>query len=558
LDSISDGYTVKIAYQPGPVDYKLNRELLEEFLESEFDELPEEVRVAVEREVSKELDIKKFKVFLEDEKRIDRIAKYIAKHFSENIDGKFKAIVVAASRRACVLYKEALDKYLPPEYSEVVMTFQAQEKDVKIEEYRSKLLKRYRVSDPGEAIKKIIELFKTESNPRIVIVTDMLLTGFDEPRLQTMYLDKPLKGHRLLQAIARVNRPYRGVKEYGLVIDFVGIFDELAKAFAMYEEEDLRGATFDVEGMLDDFKRTLQELLKLVGPRPEVGVTEIDVELFKYVKKKAELLARDKDLEREFTEKYRYLRRLYELIYMKLEKEEILNYKWLSDIYMFYVKTFIGKSQEEELVKTFFSKTLQAISQSLEIIERENELMPLKADREFLEKLVEDKSLDDDDKVASLIMGLSRFKLYARDDPIYIHVVDKIERLLLEWRSKLKTSLELYKDALQLWREIQLLKDEFNKLQLSRLEFLIYRTLIEAGFDRTTSINTAKELAEKIKDKISVPGWTQNRKLLKDVEKDIALTILKAKKFMNIKIERSELTSLINDLIEKVRSTESE
>ncbi|MEM4847341.1 MAG: HsdR family type I site-specific deoxyribonuclease, partial [Thermosphaera sp.] len=325
LDSISDGYTVKIAYQPGPVDYKLNRELLEEFLESEFDELPEEVRVAVEREVSKELDIKKFKVFLEDEKRIDRIAKYIAKHFSENIDGKFKAIVVAASRRACVLYKEALDKYLPPEYSEVVMTFQAQEKDVKIEEYRSKLLNRYRVSDPGEAIKKIIELFKTENNPRIVIVTDMLLTGFDEPRLQTMYLDKPLKGHRLLQAIARVNRPYRGVKEYGLVIDFVGIFDELAKAFAMYEEEDLRGATFDVEGMLDDFKRTLQELLKLVGPRPEVGVTEIDVELFKYVKKKAELLARDKDLEREFTEKYRYLRRLYELIYMKLEKEEILN-----------------------------------------------------------------------------------------------------------------------------------------------------------------------------------------------------------------------------------------
>ncbi|MEM1606282.1 MAG: HsdR family type I site-specific deoxyribonuclease [Fervidicoccaceae archaeon] len=558
LDSISDGYTVKIAYQPGPVDYKLNRELLEEFLESEFDELPEEVRVAVEREVSKKLDIKKFKVFLEDEKRIDRIAKYIAKHFSENIDGKFKAIVVAASRRACVLYKEALDKYLPPEYSEVVMTFQAQEKDVKIEEYRSKLLNRYRVSDPGEAIKKIIELFKTENNPRIVIVTDMLLTGFDEPRLQTMYLDKPLKGHRLLQAIARVNRPYRGVKEYGLVIDFVGIFDELAKAFAMYEEEDLRGATFDVEGMLDDFKRTLQELLKLVGPRPEVGVTEIDVELFKYVKKKAELLARDKDLEREFTEKYRYLRRLYELIYMKLEEEEILNYKWLSDIYMFYIKTFIGESQEEELVKTYFSKTLQAISQSLEIIERENELMPLKAGREFLEKLVEDKSLDDDDKVASLIMGLSRFKLYARDDPIYIHVVDKIERLLLEWRSKLKTSLELYKDALQLWREIQLLKDEFNKLQLSSLEFLIYRTLIEAGFDRTTSINTAKELAEKIKDKISVPGWTQNRKLLKDVEKDIALTILKAKKFMNIKIERSELTSLINDLIEKVRSTESE
>ncbi|RLC35939.1 hypothetical protein DRH29_05500, partial [candidate division Kazan bacterium] len=257
LDSISDGYTVRIAYQPGPFDYKLKRELLEEFLESEFDELPETVRRRIEKRIGKELDVRKFKIFLENPKRIDKVAEYVAKHFLENVNGRFKAMVVATSRRACVIYKRALDKYLPPEYSEAVMTFQSLEKDNLIEEYKRELTEKYHVSDPKAAVQKIIEKFRTEEDPRILIVTDMLLTGFDAPILQTMYLDKPLKGHRLLQAIARVNRPYRDVKEYGLIIDFIGIFDELEKAFAMYEKEDLRGAVFDVKDILSRFRTIL-------------------------------------------------------------------------------------------------------------------------------------------------------------------------------------------------------------------------------------------------------------------------------------------------------------
>ncbi|MEM3937830.1 MAG: HsdR family type I site-specific deoxyribonuclease, partial [Desulfurococcaceae archaeon] len=560
LDSISDGYTVKIAYQPGPFEYKLNRKLLEEFFESELDELPEEARIAVERKVGKELDVKKFKVFLEDKRRIDHIAEYIVEHFKENVDGKFKAIVVAASRKACVLYKEALDKYLPSEYSEVVISFQAQERDKEIMEYKSKLLERYRVRDPEEAIKKIIESFKTENNPRILIVTDMLITGFDEPKLQTMYLDKLLKGHRLLQAIARVNRPYRGVKEYGLVIDFVGVFDELAKAFAMYEEEDLRGAVFKMEDVISDFKQTLQELLELIGSRPEVGGAEGEVELFKYIKKKAEILARDTNLERAFIKKYKHLRRLYELVYTRLKEEDILNYKWLSEIYTYYVKNLVAESQEEELVKTYYARTLQAISQSLEIIKREFEFMPLKIDAKFFEEFIYNRFLSDEEKAASLIMGLSRFKLYAKNDPIYIHVIDKIENLLSDWRRRQKTSLEVYKDALQLWREIYLIKDEFKNLQLSPLEFLIYRKLVDAGFNKDISLKIARELTEKIKNKVSVPGWAQNPKLYKDVEKEIAFAVLTAEKPANIRMKQNEitsLTSLIRELVEKVKNIES-
>ncbi len=373
---------------------------------------------------------------LEDPKRIDRVAEYIARHFRENIDGRFKAMVVAASRRACVIYKRALDKDLPREYSEVVMTFQSQEKDELIEEYRRELLRRYHVMDPREAVQKIIEKFRTEENPWILVVTDMLLTGFDAPILQTMYLDKPLKGHRLLQAIARVNRPYRGVKEYGLVIDFIGIFSELEKAFAMYEREDLKGAVFDVGDMLRRFRNILQQLLQLVDPKPAV---ENEEELFKHVRAKAGDIARDRDLERVFTENYRLLRRLYELIAPKLTRQEQEQYRWLSDIYMFYIRNFVGTSPEEELAEKYYRKTIEAISRSLQIIEREAEFSPIIIDRRFFEEFIRRSYINSEEKASALIMGIYRFKLYARNDPIYVSVADKIEALLEKWRRKLKT-----------------------------------------------------------------------------------------------------------------------
>lgn len=306
-------------------------------------------------------------------------------------------------------------------------------------------MEKYRVTNPKDAVQKIIEKFKTEENPRILIVTDMLLTGFDAPILQTMYLDKPLKGHRLLQAVARVNRPYKDVKECGLIIDFVGIFDELEKAFAMYEKEDLGGAVFNVEEVLGMFRDTLRKLQQLVGSRPFV---ESEEELFKQVRSRVEELARSRELEREFTSNYRVLRRLYELIFSKLTREEREEYKWLSDIYIYYTKNLVGETAEEEMTRKYYRKTLEAISRSLQILRRETEFTPLKIDRKFFEEFLRDSSISPGEKASALIMGISRFKLYARDNPIYVSIADKVEALIDEWRRRLKSSLELYEEAM--------------------------------------------------------------------------------------------------------------
>src|SRR5665811_2412804 len=153
--------------------------------------------------------------------------------YRENVEPLgYKAFLVGVDREACAFYKEELDKILPPEYSEVVYTGNNNDEAH---------LKRWHLEPTRE--KQIRKDFtKVDSNPKILIVTEKLLTGFDAPILYAMYLDKPMRDHTLLQAIARVNRPYESEqgelrKPHGFVLDFIGIFDKLEQALAFDSDE---------------------------------------------------------------------------------------------------------------------------------------------------------------------------------------------------------------------------------------------------------------------------------------------------------------------------------
>jgi type I restriction enzyme R subunit len=296
VDSIRDGFTVKIVYQPRLENLHLEKEKLETFLEVELDEIPEQARSDVEEKLKQRLN--PINVFLENRERIEQIAEDIASHFRENVDGKFKAMIVAASRKACVYYKSALEKHLPREYFDVVMTSERDDADI-IYGYVREARERYDGKDYKSTLKKIIEKFKENEHPKILIVTDMLLTGFDVPQLQVMYLDKPLKEHRLLQAIARTNRPYKGLKQAGIIIDYVGILKEFKRAFG---------------DLVQNYER--DTLLKAV-----------------------EVLTTDVSKEEEFIEKYRELRKVFELLGSDPYKlKHFEQYKWISAIYTYYMK----------------------------------------------------------------------------------------------------------------------------------------------------------------------------------------------------------------------------
>ena len=180
------------------------------------------------------------------DRRIERIAHDMVEHFNTKIrPNGFKSQIVASDRIRAIKYKEILDSLIGPERFEVVITIN--NKDSK--EWKE----RYRRSRKEEKVIK--DAFNDPSNPlEFLIVCDKLLTGFDAPIEQVMYLDQRLMEHTLLQAIARTNRTYSR-KNFGLVVDYVGIGRELAEALVIFEKEDLEGI-FGV----DDIKKELANL----------------------------------------------------------------------------------------------------------------------------------------------------------------------------------------------------------------------------------------------------------------------------------------------------------
>ncbi len=239
--SVEDGTTVPLHYSLAPNDLRVDRETLEkEFLAlaelegvSDIDEL----NTALERTVT-------LKNMLKNKERVDKVARFVAEHFRTTVEPMgYKAFLVAVDREACVFYKKALDRYLPTEVSEVIISSGGKQDS-------DELRAAWRTEEEERRIRKAFR--KPEGDPKILIVTEKLLTGFDAPILYCMYLDKPMRDHVLLQAIARVNRPYEDNvgrrKPSGFVLDFVGIFEKLEKALAFdaHDVEDVQEVVRDL------------------------------------------------------------------------------------------------------------------------------------------------------------------------------------------------------------------------------------------------------------------------------------------------------------------------
>ncbi|MEQ8716672.1 MAG: HsdR family type I site-specific deoxyribonuclease [Acidimicrobiales bacterium] len=219
-DSIRDGATKELHFEPRLLDLHIDHDAVEEEWGKLTVDLTDEERDQLGKQAAK------MAVLVKAPERIRAVCADIAQHFQEKVaPNGFGAQVVTFDRESCVLYKEALDQYLPTEVSDIVMSVNSGEDEYapyrRDRDAEEKLLDRFR--DPGDPLK-------------ILIVTSKLLTGFDAPILQTMYLDRPLRDHNLLQAICRTNRPYGQEKSHGLIVDYLGIFDDVAQALEFDEE----------------------------------------------------------------------------------------------------------------------------------------------------------------------------------------------------------------------------------------------------------------------------------------------------------------------------------
>lgn len=239
--AVQDGATVPIFYEMREAREHVEGDSLDEIFERIFRDRTEEERELIKQRYAT------VEAIAGAPRRIERICLDLIGHFEKFIQPNgFKAQVVTCSRDVAVTYKETLDRLDGPQ-SAIVMSSTHNDPE---------RLAKWRTTKDQQ--RKLIERFKNPDDPlAILIVCDMLLTGFDAPVEQVMYLDASLKEHTLLQAIARVNRTSEG-KDYGLVVDYWGVALHLEEALSVFSPTEVQGALkpkTDILPRLESFHR---------------------------------------------------------------------------------------------------------------------------------------------------------------------------------------------------------------------------------------------------------------------------------------------------------------
>jgi len=461
-ESIEDGTTLPLNYTLAPNDIRVPREQLEK----EFLDLAEAQGISDIEELNKILDrAVNLKTFLKAADRVDKVARFVAQHFRENVEPLgYKAFLVAVDREACAQYKRALDQYLPPEYSTVVYTSAHNDDEI---------LAQFKLSEDEE--KRVRRAFiKRDSLPKILIVTEKLLTGFDAPVLYCMYLDKPMRDHTLLQAIARVNRPYEdeeGIKKpAGYVLDFVGIFEKLESALAF--DSDVVGSAIQ---NIDVLKTRFVVLMEQARPFLELCAGPIDD---KAVERAIEVFE-DKERREAFYKLFQELETLYEIISPDVFlRPYIEDYGKLSVLYQIVINAF---SRKVALIRDLMKKTEDLVKQSAIGTGLDTVMKPVRIDENTLKAL---KSSDGGEPPKVINLGkslLATIKEEGEQQPFLIPISERTEAILEAYDDRQLSTQSALEQLARLMEEYLQAKREREKTGFDINTFTLFWLLKQAG-----------------------------------------------------------------------------
>lgn len=427
-DSIRDGATLPLHFEPVPVELHVDKEKLNR----EFDALTDEAGLSKEEksELSRRVNMK---AIMYNPSRIREVCEHIAKHFREKIEPNgYKGQVVVYDRECCLLYKEVLDELLGEEASTIVMDTNNDKED---------RYKKYRRDRDAES--KVLDSFRDPNSPlKLVIVTAKLLTGFDAPILQVMYLDKPMKDHTLLQAICRTNRTYDQGKTHGLIVDYIGIFDDVARALD-FDESSMRKIITNIE----EIKRRLPDLMKKCL-KYFMGVDRT-VEGWEGLMAAQECLPTNKDKDK-FAADYRVLNRAWDA----LSPDSCLtpykaDYLWLSRVYE-SVKPTDGRGGL--IWASLGAKTIELVHQNVTVGNADESLDILSMDADLIDDFLE-KQKDIKKTTKKVEINLVAKILKHGKDQKFIKLGEKLEALREKHEQGLITSIEFLKLLLELAKE---------------------------------------------------------------------------------------------------------
>jgi len=425
-DSIRDNATLPLNFEPVPVDLHVDREKLD----AEFEALTENLSNEDKAELSRRVNMK---AIMYDRKRIRKICEHIAKHYREKIEPNgYKGQVVCYDRACCLMYKEELDKLLGPEATTIVMDTNNDKED------KYKAYKRDR-----DAEGKVLDRFREPNDPlKLVIVTSKLLTGFDAPILQAMYLDKPMKDHNLLQAICRTNRTYDEGKTHGLIVDYIGIFDNVATALD-FDESSMKKVISNIEEVKKRIPALMRKCLSYF-----MGVDRT-IDGWEGLIAAQECLPNNK-IKDEFGADYKVLNRAWDA----LSPDPFLNsmkfdYQWLTRVFE-SVKPTDGRGGL--IWASLGAKTLELVHENLQVGEVHDDMEILTMDADLIDEFIEKQKDLRKTTIKVEIDLVARIRKHSNDIK-FVKLGEKLENLREKHEQGLITSIEFLKLLLELARE---------------------------------------------------------------------------------------------------------
>ena len=427
-ESIRDGATLKLHFEPRLIDLHIDKAALD----AAYKDLTGGLSDLDKDNLAK--TAAKMAVLVKTPERVRKICEDIVQHFQSKVEPNgFKGQIVTFDRESCLLFKAELNKLLPPEATDVVISVQAADK-----KEHPEYAKYDRSKDEEE---RLLDRFRDPADPlKLIIVTAKLLTGFDAPILQAMYLDKPLRDHTLLQAICRVNRTYSEQKTHGLIVDYLGIFDDVAAALE-FDDQSVRQVVSNIQELKDKLAEAMQKCLAFFQgcDRTLQGYEGLIA---------AQQCLPNNEVRDNFAAEYSVLNKIWDA----LSPDAVLgpfetDYKWLSQVY----QSVQPSSGHGKLIwHSLGAKTIELIHQNVHVDAVRDDLDTLVLDADLLEAVL---SNPDPKKAKEIEIKLNRRLRKHAGNPKFKQLSERLDALKDRFEAGQINSVEFLKELLQIAKE---------------------------------------------------------------------------------------------------------
>jgi type I restriction enzyme R subunit len=539
--AIKDGVIVPIYYEARLVELHLTNE----FIDEEFEEISE----GLEEEEKERLKAKyaRLEKLILNPERLEKIAKDIVEHFNKRLEEfEGKAMVVVISREVAVeLYNKI--KEIPNAPSVAVVISGNKQKDP--EKFHPHLRNKHQMEE-------LLSNFKNpDKDPKMVIVVDMLLTGFDVPCLHTMYIDKPMKNHTLLQAIARVNRVYKD-KPGGLIVDYIGIADDLKKSLAKYTLETIGQFFTDIKSVIAQLKEEYDIVSSMFYGINYKNWRNLDPQQLSNLTVSAYNLLDTEEKKKNFIKHFLALKKLYTLASPHPEtikiKDDIRFFEMIKKMIIKYSTT-----TSREIARDLEYEINQLISKSISAQEPIDVFSLLNKEKPDISILSEDflsqiKEIKQKNYAVELLAKLlnDEIKVKMRKNPHrYKSLYERLKELIEKYNAKTLEASEIIEKLVEIARELREKIQEGKRLDLTEEELAFYDMLLSKRiFENYEEVKEiAKLIVEKLGGYVKIADWNKKetikakiRKALKDVLRE------RLKKY-----DYDYISEIVNELLEQ-------